>query len=69
MERPKDPEKKVIGRRAMRPVARTMDLLEAERIAESFEMKGYKTEIVKKKQGNITLYEVWAEEKAEIFEQ
>lgn len=52
-----------------RPVARTMNLTEAEKIAEAYEMKGFKTEIVRKKQGGITMYEVWVEKKPEIFEQ
>jgi len=52
-----------------RLVLRTMNIEEAERTATSFEMKGFKTEIVRKKQGGLTLYEVWIEKKPEIFEQ
>ncbi len=67
-----DPEKlgeDITGNFTRRLVARTMDLAEAERVAEAFEMKGYKTEILRKKQGGITMYEVWVEKKPEIFQQ
>ena len=59
----------ITGKSTRRLVARTMNIEEAERMAEAFEMKGFKTEIVRKKQGGITMYEVWAEKKPEIFEQ
>jgi len=52
-----------------RLVLRTMNLEEAENAANALEMKGFKTKIVRKKQGGITMYEVWAEKKPEIFEQ
>ena len=52
-----------------RLVLRTMNIEEAERAAASFEMKGFKTEIVRKKQGGLTLYELWIEKKPEIFQQ
>jgi len=52
----------------MRCVGRTTDLAEAEKIAETYELRGFKTEIVKKKQGSAFFYEVWVEEKKDIFE-
>ena len=45
-----------------------MDLLEAERLAESYQMQGFLTSIVKRKEGSATLYEVWIEEKNQGFE-
>lgn len=43
----------------MRCVARTQSLEEANRIRESFEIQGYQTQIIEKKQAAIKLYEVW----------
>ncbi|MEM2909003.1 MAG: hypothetical protein QW171_02470 [Candidatus Bilamarchaeaceae archaeon] len=51
-----------------RCVARVLDINEAERIAEDYEMKGFKTYIIKRKQGSVALYEIWVEEKPRIFE-
>ncbi len=53
-------EDKIIGKKPMlRCVARTMSIEEANRIAEKYEAEGYETEIVKKKRGEMALYEVW----------
>lgn len=54
----------------MRCVARTQSIEEAQRVAESFEMQGYTTQIIEKKQGTLKLYEVWVgkEEGLEIKE-
>jgi hypothetical protein len=49
----------------MRLVARTQSIEEANRIAEQYESEGYETKVIKKKQGALALYEVWAS-KSEI---
>jgi hypothetical protein len=51
----------------MRMVARTGGIEEANQIAERYEAQGYETEIVKKNQAGLTVYEVWAGKKPEIF--
>ncbi len=73
MERP-DITKPLIGEKPIggpgsqyRLVARTQSIEEANRIAEQYEMKGFKTQIVKKRQGTITIYEVWIAKEPEIF--
>lgn len=73
MERP-DITKPLIGEKPIggpgkrfRLVARTQSIEEANRIAEQYEMKGFETQIVKKKQGTITIYEVWAAKEPEIL--
>ena len=45
----------------MRLVAVVRDLLEARKVAESYEMRGFKVKIVEKKQGFLAVYEVWVE--------
>ncbi len=54
-------EEKPIAERGpmLRCVARTMSIEEANRISEQYEADGYKTEIIKRKRGEITIYEVW----------
>jgi len=52
----------------VRCVARTQDLMEANRVAEEYEAKGYQVNIVKKKKGSVTLYEVWAKGETKTFE-
>lgn len=42
-----------------RLVARTQSIEEANRIAQQYEMQGFKTRIVKISQGTIALFEVW----------
>jgi len=73
MERP-DITKPAIGEKPIggpgkqyRLVARTQSLEEANRIAEQYEMKGFETQIVKKTQGTITVYEVWVAKEPEVF--
>jgi len=44
----------------MRIVARTQNLEEANQIAEQYQSNGFDTRIIKKQQGNISLYEVYA---------
>lgn len=51
----------------MRMVGRTTSLEEANRLAEQYGMQGFKTQIIKKKQGEIALYEVWVSKKPDIF--
>ena len=51
-----------------RCVGRTMDLLEAERLADSYRMQGFLVSIVRRKEGSAAMYEVWIEEKKEGFE-
>ncbi len=67
MERP-DIRKPLVGpeKRAIL-VARTQSIEEANRIAEQYELKGFETYIVKKTQGGVTLYEVWASKEPEVF--
>jgi len=43
-----------------RMVARTASIEEANQVCEQYQMRGFKTKIIKKKQGNLSLYEVWA---------
>jgi hypothetical protein len=60
MERP-DIGKPAFGPEiGMRLVARTQGIEEANRIAEQYELEGYETRVIKKKQGALALYEVWA---------
>jgi hypothetical protein len=51
-----------------RMVGRTTNLEEANRLAEQYELQGFNTKIVKKKQGEISLYEVWISKKPDIFQ-
>lgn len=62
-------EKPIIGsEETYRMVGRTTNLEEANRLAEHYEMQGFKTHITKKKQGEIILYEVWISKKPVIFQ-
>ncbi|MFN7990680.1 MAG: hypothetical protein U0R44_00825 [Candidatus Micrarchaeia archaeon] len=49
-----------------RMVGRTADIAEAERIAEGYRLQGFQTEIVRRSQGGIAFYEVWAEKEPDI---
>lgn len=51
----------------MRLVASTQSIEEAERIAQQYELRGYRTAIVKRSQAGIALYEVWAGKEADIL--
>ncbi len=51
----------------MRMVGRTNSIEEANLIAERYEAEGYETQIVKKKQASLTIYEVWAGKKPDVF--
>lgn len=51
----------------MRIVGRSTSLQEANLLAQQYEMRGFTTSIIKKKQGEITLYEVWAGKKPDIL--
>ena len=53
--------------RFMQLVARTNNIEEAERVADTYRARGFETKIVRKEQGGIVLYEVWAGKKPEIF--
>ncbi len=53
---------------SMRCVGRTTNIMEAEKMAEMYALRGFRTEIVKKRQGSAFFYEVWVEEKKEGFE-
>jgi hypothetical protein len=60
MERP-DIGKPALGPGTqMRLVARTQSIEEANRIAEQYESEGYETQVMKKRQGILAIYEVWA---------
>jgi hypothetical protein len=52
---------------SMRMVARTGSIEEANQIAERYEAQGYETQIVKKNQAGLTIYEVWAGKKPDVF--
>jgi hypothetical protein len=53
-------KEKIIGKKPrMKMVARTMSIEEANQIAEKYEAEGYETDIVKRKRGEIAMYEVW----------
>lgn len=68
MERP-DIGKPVLGPGDQpRLVGRTQSLEEANRIAEAYEMKGFRTSITRKKVGSVALYEVWASKAPESFQ-
>ncbi len=51
----------------MRLVGSATTIEEANRIAKRYEAEGYETEIVKKKQAGLELYEVWAGKKPDVF--
>jgi len=60
MERP-DIGKPALGPGTeMRLIARTQSIEEANRIAEQYELEGCETQIIKKRQGILAIYEVWA---------
>lgn len=50
-----------------RLVARTQDLAEANRIAEQYEAQGFESEIIRKKQGSLSVFEVWVAKQPDIF--
>jgi hypothetical protein len=52
----------------MRCIGRTVDLAEAQRIAESYEAQGLAVQVIKRKEGSAFFYEIWVEEKKEGFE-
>ncbi len=49
-----------------RMVARTADIAEAERIAESYRMQGFEAVILRKAQAGLAIYEVWVNKEPEI---
>jgi tRNA1(Val) A37 N6-methylase TrmN6 len=51
-----------------RMVGRTTSLEEANQLSEQYEFQGFTTKIVKKKQGEIALYEVWVGRKPDILQ-
>jgi hypothetical protein len=53
--------------KAARLVATTRDISEADRIAEHYQAQGFETQIIKKSQGGLAIYEVWASKEPEIF--
>ena len=46
-----------------RMIGRTTNIQDANQLSEQYEMQGFTTKIIKKKQGEIALYEVWASKK------
>ena len=48
-------------------VGRTQNIAEAEQIAQTYEMQGFDTKIVRKGQTPVVIYEVWATKKKEGF--
>ena len=51
----------------MRMVGRASSIEEANSIAQRYEAEGYETEIMKKSQAGLTVYEVWAGKKPDVF--
>jgi hypothetical protein len=49
-----------------RCVARTADIAEAERIAETYRLQGFETLILKTARAGLALYEVWVSKEPEI---
>lgn len=47
-------------------VARTADIAEAERIAETYRMQGFEVSILRKAQAGLAIYEVWVSKEPEI---
>lgn len=67
MERP-DIGKPAIGPgKQFRLAARTQSIEEANRLAEQYEMQGFETQIIKKTQGALAIYEVWIAKEPEVF--
>jgi hypothetical protein len=59
MERP-DIGKPALGPGTrMRLIATTQSIEEADRLADQYGMQGFDTKIIKRKQGGISVYEVW----------
>jgi hypothetical protein len=59
MERP-DMGKPAFGPETrMRLIATTQSIQEANRLSEQYEMQGFDTKIMKRKQGGLAIYEVW----------
>jgi hypothetical protein len=53
--------------KTVRCVGRTQNIEEANLIAQRYETEGYETEIIRKKQSGLTLYEIWVGKKPDIF--
>jgi len=51
----------------MRIVSRTQSIEEANLIADSYEKQGFDTQIIKKQQGHLAIYEVYAGKKPDII--
>jgi hypothetical protein len=61
-------DKPILGPGAqMRMVGRASSIEEANSIAQRYEAEGYETEIMKKSQAGLTVYEVWAGKKPDVF--
>lgn len=59
MERPDIGKPALEPGKQMRLIATTQSIEEANRLAEQYEMQGFDTKIVKRKQGSLSLYDVW----------
>ncbi|MEW6722447.1 MAG: hypothetical protein AB1324_04240 [Candidatus Micrarchaeota archaeon] len=53
--------------KSFRLVARTQDIAEADRVAEQYRLQGFETKIVKKAQGALAVFEVWAAKEPDII--
>ena len=61
-------DKPIIGsEKEFRCVGRTQNLDEADRIAEQYRMQGYETQIIKKMQAGLAIYEIWIGKEPEIL--
>ncbi len=49
-----------------RCVARTTDIAEADRLAESYQLQGYDVEVIKREQGGVSVFEVWVSREPDI---
>ncbi|MDD5171746.1 MAG: hypothetical protein PHF60_01800 [Candidatus ainarchaeum sp.] len=67
MDRPEIPEGPITTPTKYKCMARTQNMLEAERIAQQYRMQGFTVRINRKTQGTITLYEVWVAKEPDIL--
>lgn len=68
MDRPEIPEGPITTPTRFKCMARTQNMLEAERIAKQYRMQGYEVKINRRGQGGITLYEVWAAKEPDVLQ-
>ncbi|NYZ73935.1 hypothetical protein H0O00_02220 [Candidatus Micrarchaeota archaeon] len=67
MDRPEIPEGPITTPTRFKCMGRTQNLLEAERIAQQYRMRGFEVRVNRKMQGSITIYEVWVAKEPDIL--